>query len=145
MNKLFSGAEWNFMFVYLDDILIVSKSFEEHLKHVKKVLQRLKEVGLKLKPKKCAFAQAKIDYLGHTLSPQGVQLKDAKVAAVKKFPMPTSSTEVRRYLGMVNFYRRHVPNLVEDAAKVPFRSEVQGTIHSKVRNTYLCCDPAEGR
>ena len=115
MNKLFSGAEWNFVFVYLDDILIVSKSFEEHRRHVEKVLQDLEEVGLKLKPKKCAFAQTNIDYLGHTLSPQGVQPNEAKVAAVKEFPRPTSSTEVRRFLGMVNFYRRHVPNLASVA------------------------------
>ena len=53
------------------------------MKHVKKVLQLLEEVGLKLKPKKCTFAQTKIDYLGHTLSPQGVQPNDAKVRAVK--------------------------------------------------------------
>ena len=114
MNKLFSGAELNFMFVYLADILIVSMSFEEHLKHVEKVLQQLKEVGLKLKPQKCAFAQSKIDYLGHTLSPQGVQLNNTKVAAVKKFRRPTSSTEVS-FLGMVNFYRRHVLNLASVA------------------------------
>ena len=82
---------------------------------MEKVFQRLKEVGLKLKPKKCAFAQTRIDYLGHTLSPQGVQPNDAKVAAVKQFPRPTSSTEVRRFLGMVNFYRRHVPNLASVA------------------------------
>ena len=115
MNRLFSGTEWNFVFVYLDDILIVSKSMEEHLKHVEQVLQRLKEVGLKLKPQKCAFAQTKIDYLGHTLSPEGVQPNDAKVRAVKEFPRPSSSTEVRRFLGMVNFYRRHVPDLASVA------------------------------
>lgn len=70
MNKLFSDIEWNFIFVYPDDILNVSKPFEEHVNHVKKVLWCLEEVELKLKPKKCAFVQAKIDELGHMLSPQ---------------------------------------------------------------------------
>ena len=61
MNKLFSGTEWSFVFVYLDNIMIVSKSSEEHLQHVEKVLTNLEEVGLKLKPKKCAFAQTRIN------------------------------------------------------------------------------------
>ena len=114
MNKLFSGVGWNFVFVYLDDILIVSKSFEEHLQHVEKVLRQLEEVGLKLRPKKCCFAQTRIEYLGHTLSPQGVQPNDGKVKAVKDFPRPMSCTEVKQFLGIVNICRRHVPNLAKD-------------------------------
>ena len=65
MNKIFIDTEWNFIFVYPDDVLILSKPFEEHVNHVKKVLWYLKEVRLKLKPRKSAFAQAKIDKLGH--------------------------------------------------------------------------------
>ena len=68
-----------------------------------------------LKPKKCAFAQTRIDYLGHTLSPQGVQPNDAKIRAVKEFPRPSSILKIRRFLGMVNLYRRHVPNLASVA------------------------------
>jgi len=111
MNKLFSGCDWNFVFVYLDDLLVVSQSFEEHLIHVAKVIQRLQEAGLRLKPQKCAFAQLEINYLGHTLSPQGVKPNDDKVRAVKEFPTPTCCREVKSFLGLVNFYRRHLPNL----------------------------------
>ena len=66
MNKLFSGTNWNPVFVYFDSISIVSRSFEEHMKHIEKLLQYLEEVELKLTPTKCAFVQIKIDYLKHT-------------------------------------------------------------------------------
>ena len=65
MNKLFSGEEWNFVFIYLDDILLVSSTMEEHIAHVKKVLCHLDEAGLRLKPSKCKFYQQEIKYLCH--------------------------------------------------------------------------------
>ena len=73
MNQLFSGIDWEFVFTYLDDILIVSKSFEEHLSHARRVLEQLQEAGLRLKPEKCAFVKSGIDYLGFTLSATGVR------------------------------------------------------------------------
>ena len=75
MSQLFSGPEWDFAFVYLDDILIASASIDEHLGHVEKVLQRLKQSGLRLKPSKCMFATTEIQYLGHTLTPDGSKAK----------------------------------------------------------------------
>ena len=62
MDKLFTG--WNFVFIYLDDILIASKSFSEHIAHITQVLQRLQEAGLKVKPSKCIFGEKQVDYLG---------------------------------------------------------------------------------
>ena len=111
MNKLFCGPKWNFLFVYLDDLLIVSQSFQEHLKHVEQVLKQLEDAGLRLRPEKCSFAQASVEYLGHTLSPEGVRPNDNKVKAVKEFPQPTCCKEVKSFLGLINFYRRHLPNL----------------------------------
>ena len=68
MNQLFCGNSWSFVYVYLDDLLIVCKTFKEHLEHIDRVLTRLNEAGLRLKPSKCRFAQERVDYLGHTLS-----------------------------------------------------------------------------
>ena len=68
MGKLFGAKEWDFLFVYLDDLLIVSRTLDEHKRHIRKVLHRLEEANLRLKPQKCFFAQTRIEYLGHTLT-----------------------------------------------------------------------------
>ena len=111
MSRLFTGKEWNFVFVYLDDLLIVSKSLTEHVEHVGKVLEKLREANLQLKPLKCKFAQQHVEYLGHTLTSKGVCPNDSKVKAVKEFPRPTTVKEVKSFLGLVNYYRRHLRNL----------------------------------
>jgi len=79
VNKLFCGDEWRFVFIYLDDILVVFATMEEHIAHVKKVLCHLDKAGLRLKSGKCKFAQQEIEYLGFTLSPEGVKPNSLKV------------------------------------------------------------------
>ena len=111
MNKLFSGKGWEQVFVYLDDILIVSASFEEHLRDVEHVLDRLMEAGLRLKPSKCLFARKEVVYLGFTVSSEGVTPNHEKVKAIIDFPQPMHCKAVRRFLGMLNFYRRHIQGL----------------------------------
>ena len=111
MTTLFAGKEWNFVFIYLDDLLIVSKSITEHMEHLKRVLIRLGEANLKLKPEKCRFLQQRIEYLGHTLTADGVCPNDGKIRAMKEFPRPRTVKEVKSFLGLVNYYRRHLQNL----------------------------------
>ena len=111
MNQLFSGKEWEFVSVYLDDVLIASQSMNEHVEHIKKVLLHLKEAGLRLKPSKCTFATEEIEYLGHTLTPEGVRPNSKKVEAVSKFPKPKNVKEVKSFLGLANFYKRHIPDM----------------------------------
>ena len=111
MNKLFFGKEWDSVFIYLDDILVVSATFQEHLHDVGRVLNRLREAGLRLKPAKCVFATSKVEYLGFTISAAGVQPNNNKVKAILEFPKPTDSKSVRRFIGMINFYRRHIRDL----------------------------------
>ena len=79
MSQLFSGKEWEFVSVYLDNVLIASRDIKEHLEHVKKVLQKVSEAGLRLKPSKCVFAAEEIEYLGHTLTTEGVKPNSEKV------------------------------------------------------------------
>ena len=86
---------WDFIFVYLYDLLIVSKSVQEHFGHLAKVLDRLDEAGLRLKPQKCVFMQQQVEYLGHTISSEGVRPNDKKIESVKNFPRPKSSKEVK--------------------------------------------------
>ena len=111
MGKLFGGKDWEFVFVYLDDILIASRDLQEHLEHLQKVAQRLRESGLRLKPAKCVFATEQVEYLGHTLTKEGVKPNKCNVQAVSEFPRPNSLKEVRSFLGMANFYRRHIPSM----------------------------------
>ena len=111
MGTLFGGKDWDFVFVYLDDILIASKTLQEHLIHLQKVAQRLRESGLRLKPSKCMFATNQIEYLGHTLTTKGVKPNESNIQAVAEFPQPKTIKEVRSFLGMANFYRRHIPSM----------------------------------
>ena len=109
MDKLFDG--WSFVFIYLDDILIASRNFEEHTSHVIEVLQRLQDVGLKVKPSKCKFAEKQVDYLGFNISATSVCPTHKNVLAVKEFPRPNTVKEIKRFLGLANFYRRHLRDM----------------------------------
>jgi len=88
---------------YLDDILVVSASFEEYFREVGHVLDKLKDAGLCLKPSKCLFARKEVVYLGFTVSPESVLPNQEKVKAIVEYPQPTDCKSVRRFLGMLNF------------------------------------------
>ena len=96
------------MFVYLDDILIASCSMEEHLIHVEQVLERLEGAGLRLKPEKCKFATNQVEYLGHTLTTDGVKPNEAKIVAVKEFPKPHLAGGMD-FLGLSQFLQKARP------------------------------------
>ena len=98
-----SGKE--FVSVYLDDVLVFSKTSEEHMRHLYQVLGRLRDVGLKLNPKKCYFLCNQVTYLGHTITPSGLKPSSHHLLAVKNFPVPKS---LRQFLGLSSFYRRFV-------------------------------------
>ena len=105
----------DFVSVYIDDILVFSKTLEEHLLHLERVLKRIIDVGLKLKPAKCQFFRQEVEYLGHTITPLGLKTSNRHVTAVDQFPTPTHIREVRRFLGMVSYYRRFIPSFAKIA------------------------------
>jgi len=94
--------------IYLDDIIVYSKTYEEHLERLEAVFGRLKEAGLKLKASKCKLFQHSIKYLGHVVSEQGVSTDPDKLEAVKAWPIPTNVKQVQRFLGFVGYYRRFI-------------------------------------
>lgn len=96
---------------YIDDIIVFSNSAQEHEEHVKAVLQRLRQCGLKAHPGKCKFAYQTIEYLGHMVTPDGVEPQQAKVVAIKQMPRPGDVAGLRAFLGLVNYYRRFCANL----------------------------------
>jgi len=122
MDHLFS--EYGFCFIYLDDILVASRSMEEHLHHLHLVFSKLQEAGLCINPEKCVFAQPQVSYLGHTVSAGGLLPLPTHVAAVQEFPAPTTVTQLQRFLGLINFYRRFLPGVAETLR--PLTDALQG-------------------
>jgi hypothetical protein len=97
-----------FVIVYLDDILIYSRTKEEHVKHVKLVLAKLGASRLLLKPEKCEFHKNQVEFLGYIIGTHGIKMDQAKVSAVTDWPTPTMVKEVQAFLGFANFYRRFI-------------------------------------
>lgn len=97
--------------VYFDDILVTGTSDKEHWENLGRVLDRLKTAGLRLKLSKCEFMKPEVQYLGHIISAAGLRPNPAKTEAVLEAPAPRAVKELQSYLGLVNFYRRFLPNL----------------------------------
>ena len=125
MQATMSDFAFQFLLVYLDDLLVYSKTFDEHMEHLERLLQRVTETGLKLKASK--FLRREVTYLGHTISADGVSCESGKVEYVQNWPTPTTTTELRSFLGFASYYRRFISgfariagplhDLVSDGAK----------------------------
>ena len=108
MNNVFSGLIGKSVLVYLDDILIFSKSQEEHLQHVKEVLEILRNNKLYAKLSKCEFGKKELNFLGHVVSADGIKVDPKKIEIVKEWPRPKDVHQVRQFLGLANYFRRFV-------------------------------------
>jgi len=109
MNLVLSSVLGRHTLAYLDDVIVYSRSFSQHLKDLDETLQLLTMAGLKLNLQKCQFAATTIDFLGFTISPEGVSPNREKVVAISKTPPPRTVREVRRFLGATGFFRKHIP------------------------------------
>ncbi|KAK3544542.1 hypothetical protein QTP86_015846 [Hemibagrus guttatus] len=96
--------------VYIDNILIYSRSLAEHRRHVAEVLGCLREFQLFLKAEKCSFHQPSVQFLGYNISSSGIQMDEGKITAIRDWPAPTTVKELQRFLGFANFYRRFIRN-----------------------------------
>jgi hypothetical protein len=108
MDNVLFGIRWKFTMVYLDDIIIFSKSWEEHIRHINIVIQRLRKAGLKMKFKKCKFATNELEYLGYIVTRQGLKADPKKIEKIIKWPTPTNTRELRGFIGLASYYRRFV-------------------------------------
>ena len=99
-----------FVRYYIDDIVIWSKSLEEHLDHLQQVFQRLREAGLKVHPGKCVFGADSIDFLGHRISANMLRPQSDNIAAVRDLAAPTYLSSLRAALGLFSYYRKFVPH-----------------------------------
>ena len=108
MDLVLAGVQWSHCLVYLDDIIVVGRSFHDHLQNLSVVLQRLKEANLRLKPAKCSFCKTQVSYLGYIVSRQGMATDVDKTSKVSNWPTPTTISEVQKFLGLASYYRRFV-------------------------------------
>ncbi|XP_038989888.1 uncharacterized protein LOC120113137 [Phoenix dactylifera] len=108
MNQVFKPHLRKFVIVFFDDILIYSKTLEEHMRHLDLVLHTLEEHHFFIKPSKCAFVQTELDYLGHVVSGDGVRVDTRKVEAMTDWPLPKDISALRGFLGLTGYYRRFV-------------------------------------
>jgi len=99
-----------FCAAYLDDIIIFSDTWEEHFSHLHIVLSRIPAANLPLRPAKCYFAVAEVDYLGHHVGLGRVQSRAKKVQTVVDFPAPTTRRQLQQFLGLAGYYRKFVPH-----------------------------------
>jgi len=108
MNEVLKEFLGKFVIVYLDDILIFSKTLEEHLVHIRNVLDKLREEKLLINLKKCSFVKKELVYLGFVISGEGLKMDPEKVKAILEWPTPRSATEVRSFHGLASFYRKFI-------------------------------------
>jgi hypothetical protein len=116
MNGLLKGLTWKRCLVYLDDVIIFARSFEELLVNLEEVLKRIKEANLKLQPEKCIFGAKKVKYLGFELSDKGIFPDSEKIRVVDELKSPKNKKELKRFIGSISFYRRFIKDFSKIAA-----------------------------
>ena len=127
MKLVLQGLTRSICMIYLDDILIFSRTFTEHISHLTQVFHRLHMANLRLKPRKCRFGQSTVSYLRHVVSEKGIAVDPKKVEAVQNFPCPENLKTLKSFLGLASYYRRFVPNFFK----------VAGPLHSLTKKNSI--------
>ena len=133
MEEVLGDYNMTICVIYLDDLIIFSSSFEEHLRHLDMVLTRLREKNLKLSPEKCYFIQERVNFLGHIVSSQGIETDPAKIEKILNWPTPSNAKELRSFIAFAGYYHR----FVKDFSKItrPLSELIPGTSKKKKKIT----------
>jgi hypothetical protein len=115
MELILSGLQWKTLLIYLDDVIVHSTTFDDHMEKLGEVLSRLQNAGLKLKPSKCHLLQSEVLFLGHIVDSQGVRINPQLVQSVSNWKTHKNPREVQQFLGLCNYYRRFVPHFSDIA------------------------------
>ena len=116
MNRVFEGMIGKSLLVYLDDVLALGETWEEHLQNLRHVFERLRKANLKLKATKCRFAMDRVKFLGHELSADGISKDSDKIQPIRDYPVPKSVKELQSFLGVLGYYRKFVLGYAQIAA-----------------------------
>ncbi|GBL89934.1 Transposon Ty3-G Gag-Pol polyprotein [Araneus ventricosus] len=109
INEILRGLDY--CFPYLDDTLISSENQVEHKRHLEEIFTRFRKYGIVINESKCEFGKDTIDFLGHTINSNGCTPHRDKVSAILEYNKPVTISDLRRFLGMVNYYHRFIPNI----------------------------------
>ena len=115
MQLVLTGLTWKQALAYLDDVNVLGKGFDDHIKNVDEVLHRFHSYNLKLKPKKCFFFRRQVAFLGKLCSRDGIQIAPEKLSAVQKWTEPKCKKDVESLLGFANYHREHIKGYADMA------------------------------
>ena len=116
MDMILGPLKFEVALCYVDDVLVVGKTFENHLNNLKLVLQAIKEANITLKPSKCIFAVPCVRFLGHIINGKGKFIDGRKMKAIAELPTPSNLKEVRSFVAFCSYYRSFIPNFAKHAA-----------------------------
>ncbi|CAF5132846.1 unnamed protein product, partial [Rotaria sp. Silwood1] len=116
MYDLLVSSRWDYTLVYLDDVVIFSRTFDQHIHHLNEILSILSSARLQLNPQKCSFVKREIDYLGHTINGQGIRPLQSNIDAILQLPIPSTPKQVHSFVQAANYYRNHIENFSKLAA-----------------------------
>ena len=113
MNEIFFNEIGDFIIVYMDDIIIFSKTLDEYMDHLRRTFNRLRSYGMKINREKCQFAQDSLVFLGYIIGKDGIRTDPAKIKKVQDFPSPRNAKEIRAFLGLTGFYSRFIQDYTQ--------------------------------
>ena len=139
----FADLIFKSVLIYVHDIIVYSDSFYQHLRDLEEVFKRRAQHNT-LKPSKCHFAAQQVDYLGHVISKEGTKPNPNKTAVIDTYPLPKDKTEVRRFVGMSNFYRRFIRNYSKLACPLNhmLKNDTKWEWSSECEKAYISRDQA---
>ena len=129
MDRVLAGLHWETCLFYLDDIIVLSSTWEEHLARLREVFERLRHAKLKLGAAKCTFAAKEVSYLGHRVTEEGLLPDPSLLAAIRDIPPPKTATEVCSFLGLAGYYRRYVKGFAAIAASLHALTRKDAVFH----------------